>query len=61
MQSFDDYGWKEEKAFDPGKLSLAGGNWPKGVYDRKATHPLFSINGAGRTLEPPYLILAMEV
>lgn len=64
MQRVDDYGWKEEnpaEMFEPGKPLLVGGNWPNESFDRSKVHPLFSLNGVGRTLKPPYLILAMEV
>ncbi len=64
MQRFDDYGWKEDDPagkVEPGKLPLfVGGLWPS-RFDSREKHPLFSINGVGRTLEPPYLILALEV
>lgn len=64
MQQFGDYGWKEGnhvETLEPGKPLLVGGNWTREPHDRKAVHPLLSLNGTGRTLKPPYLILAMEV
>ncbi len=64
MRSSNDFDWKEREPAGMNELGkpplLTGGAWPS-QFDSPKRHPLFSIDGVGRTIEPPYLILAMGV
>ncbi|MDE7262361.1 MAG: hypothetical protein K2N78_09965 [Oscillospiraceae bacterium] len=61
MKNYDGYSWEKRSTaiVEPGKPIIGG--FGSNRFDSPEKHPLLSINNVGRTIEPPYLILAMEV